>query len=490
MKERLSINSKIIELNEIENNDIYMTLKMCVLTNQTNLNMARFTDEFINEIVENKEDYIGIPLVANREMLENKEFDGLTHELDPVTGELRTDIVGSFIDFYTEQDDDGTLKLMAEVRVFKRFPNVCSSIVELFQAGDLEFSCECLVYEYANIEDDGTRVIDAGGGKLFASAIVSEPAEVRSKATLLIAEAYKKDIESYQQGGVKMDKKADYNNGVKVQYIGQLETSSLKFWEIEKAIYNLVNPVDPENGDREYNYWIHTLYHDKVILGHFDKDVLYSVNYKIENDTVILDSKENWVKGSFQFVPDGVDIDKLLEQNDERIKDLEEELDSLKEEKLQMSQDNKKKIEELNQKIEELESEIADLKEKNQQLEETIVSQKEEIVKAEETINELNEQVEELGKYKEQVEKAEKEAKMAELSEKYSKLLPEEIFSSDEVKQAIENLDEAKLNSIVVAEIAKEKEEDKNPVEIAATKHVDLVETVKDSSYWSAPVSK
>jgi len=129
VSETLSITPKILELNEEETNDIFMTLTMCVLTNGVNLNNLQFTDDYINGIVENKDKYIGIPLVVNRLKLENGLYNNLTHEFNKKTGELNTDCVGSFVDFWSETDSDGALQLMGNVRVFKRYPNVCNAFI-------------------------------------------------------------------------------------------------------------------------------------------------------------------------------------------------------------------------------------------------------------------------------------------------------------------------------------------------------------------------
>ena len=501
MEERISLNSKVVELNEQKSNDIYMTLKLCVLTSETNLNKAKFTESFIEEVVENKDFYTGIPLVANRKMLEDKKFDNLTHEFDTDTGELNTDIIGSFTNFYSVKEDDIT-KLMADVRIFKRFPNVCNSITELFQQGELSFSCECLIYEYASIEEDGTRVIDRNGGKLFASAVVTEPAEVRSKATLLIAEAYQNDLEQIAQqstffkGGENLGKEMKgkmeiSNKGVEVKFHGNLETSSLTWDDVYEKIYNTLNPVDQENGGRNYNYYIIETYVGSIIVGDWDTDQLYRITYKIEEDSITLAPKEDWVKGSYQFVPEGVTVNELIDNNTQKIKELEKEVSELKEEKKEMADKEKLTMKELQEKVEKLKKEIADLKDENEKLEQTIVSQKENLVEAEELNTELNEKIEELKVYKEKVETAEKEAKMKELSDKYSKLLDKEVFESEKVQEAIDNLDEVALNSIVVAEIAKEKttttETAEEDIIVAATVQTELVDTIKDSSYWASP---
>lgn len=477
MTERVSVNSKIIELNEQESNDIYMTMHLKILNNEANLNNALFTSEFIDGVIENKQKYVGLPFLVNREALENDEY--MTHELNMDTGELGTDQIGSFTDFWKESNGDEEV-LMGNVRIYKRFGATCDKIVELVSKGELSTSCEVMVNAYQEISEDGIRSIHYNDGKnaFIGSAIVTEPAYEESKPTLLVAEAYKQDIELEQKGGEKLPKEV-YNKGIKVKHIG-LESASLRPYEIEQQIYATVNPFDAKTGYREYNYYIHTLYNDKIILEAENNYSLYSAEYSVENDTVVLAPHDEWKKGSYQFVPEGVTVAELMEQNTGKIKELQSELDGLKEEKTKMSKEKELTKEELNEKIEGLETEISGLKEKNKELEATIVSQKEEVLEAEKVAKELNATIEELTPFKEKAEKAELEAKQTELSDKFKKVMSEETFATEEVAEAIKNLDEAKLNSIVVAEVSKTAVEtastEEDVVEISASTQGNLVE--------------
>jgi hypothetical protein len=74
------LHASVIELSD--SNDVYMSLDVLLLTSKTNLNKARFTPEFIHEIVENKDFYIGIPLVCEREKLEKRKYKNLGHALN------------------------------------------------------------------------------------------------------------------------------------------------------------------------------------------------------------------------------------------------------------------------------------------------------------------------------------------------------------------------------------------------------------------------
>lgn len=103
------------------------------------------------------------------------------------------------------------------------------------------------------------------------------------------------------------------------------------------------------------------------------------------------------------------------------------------------------------------EAEIAELQAKIDNLNALVVAEQEAKTALEEKIKELNAQIEELKPYKENFEKAEKEKQMAELSAKYSKLLSEDVFKSERVQKAIEELNVTELNSVVVEEVAKQK---------------------------------
>lgn len=485
MNEMISVKPKILELQNT--NDIYMSLFIRILSAEPNANLAEFTEDFILNTVKEKNSVIGIPFMVDKESLENKDYSNLTHKLTP-DGELETDQIGSFVDFWVDKDEDGVLFLAGEVRIMKRFKETCAAVHKLYSSGKLNTSCEVMVESYQEITDDGVRKIgyNDGKNKLFASCLVTNPADKKATASLLVAEAYQKDINSEQKGEKELPKEKEYNNGIKVEYCGKLETASLKWHEIEQQIFNIINPIDAKTGYREYNYYIHTLYHDKVILeSESSYNNLYSANYKIENDTVIVDKESDWKKGSFQFVPEGVEISELMEQNTGKIKELQKEIAELKEENNTMSKEQKKDIEVNENKIEVLEKEIAELKE-------TIVSEQEAKLSLEGQVTALNEEIETLKPFKEQVEKAEKEAKVKELKAKYSKLIAnEEVFNSERVTKAIDEGDVVELNNVVVEEIAKQKEQEVETAEqeekdvvITASVQENLITVDKDADYW------
>jgi hypothetical protein len=569
LEEKISLKSKILELNN-ESSDIYMTLNVCILSNQTNLNNVRFTDDFIKGVVINKSEYIGIPLVVNRKNLENGLYHKLSHEYDRRTGELRTDIIGSFVDFWEKESDDGALLLIGSARVPKRFPNVCKALIELYENGELETSCEVLVSEYENIED-GVRIISYRGGKLFGDCIVDSPAEVRAKAELLIAEAIDKDLKGGEQ--VNQDK---YNKGIEIEVFADIEAFSLSFDEITGQVYNLLNPVDSK-GNRTYKYCILKFFNDFVIVEDwYNYDVLYKIPYKVEGESVVLSPENEWVKGRRGFIPDSADEvsialnadknkgEKIEIDNSKDAADMTGSWGSVNKSKLRkqltsasnaetlvkeaylivedgwedapsehlkyphhvikngvlvVSKDgvqtalsflmrndpenqdalnhlkrhynelglewpeetsgnnnnnkedkamNEQEIKELKEKLEAFEKENKELKEKVEKLEKElndskamVVSQQEEILQLKEEKQAVLSENEELKKFKETVEAEKKEAQKKELAERYKKLLPKEIYESNEVKQAIEDCDVNKLNNFVVSQIEKQTQTNK-----------------------------
>ena len=221
MKERVTVTPKLLELND--SNDIYMTLMTRILSAEPNLNKAEFTQDFILNTVNNKEKYVGIPFVVDKESLENGKHSNLGHKLSP-DGELMTDQIGSFVDFWVDKDENDVMFLGGTIRIMKRFSKTCEAVKELYSSGELATSCEVLVQDYEETSDSGIRKIHYNDGKnqLFASAIVANPADDKARPTLLVAEAYAEDMKA---GGDKVanktkDKIETFNKGIDIKYHG------------------------------------------------------------------------------------------------------------------------------------------------------------------------------------------------------------------------------------------------------------------------------
>lgn len=82
--------------------------------------------------------------------------------LDEKTGIFHSEQIGSFFSFYRATDDEGVVSLIGEARIPKRQPELCESILQLYQAGTLNFSFEIEVSHASQCE--GVTLIDAEEG--------------------------------------------------------------------------------------------------------------------------------------------------------------------------------------------------------------------------------------------------------------------------------------------------------------------------------------
>jgi hypothetical protein len=327
-------------------------------------------------------------------------------------------------------------------------------------------SCEVLVYGYESMEGKVRNIAysyEDNVNSLFGSAVVSDPAEVRSRATLLVAEAFEKDLASQSEGGENVSEKNKqpetvvFNKGNEIRFHGT-ELSSLKFSDISSQIYNQLNPIDPKTGYREYEFWVCDLYNDYVLVEDWDDySTLYKISYQVVNDTVVLDSQDKWIKGTKGFIPDGIDIDSLMVQQQNATIEIENKVNELNSQHKEVMQVTEEQIKQLQSKLDEATAKVEELNSKVSELNETIVSQEESKKALESQITELNSEVETLKPFKDQVETAEKQVKKDALVEKFSKLLSDEVMKSEAVLNAVEELNETELNSIVVAEVTKAK---------------------------------
>ena len=168
-----------------------MTVKARLFeTPKANLNGVRVTSAFLNEIVENEEKYVGLPLVADVKSLADGHYDHLGHLYDARTGQFHTAQIGSFYKFEEEKFDNGSY-LVGYARIAKRNKALCHAIAELFTENALKFSFEITCGSIQKLED-GTMLIDASESNyLEGEAIVSFPACEDAVALELVAECDK-----------------------------------------------------------------------------------------------------------------------------------------------------------------------------------------------------------------------------------------------------------------------------------------------------------
>lgn len=192
-------------ISELQSSDIYLTVKAKLFDLRTNLNGVRVTAQFLDEIVENKEKYIGIPLCADvRGLVNNKQIG---HMYNPRTGEFHSTTIGSFYDFEKQEEDDNAF-LVGYVRIMKRNKAVCKAVMNLFAEDALKFSFEISCGEYS-YDDDGTLVIDASEKNfLEGAAIVTIPACEEAVALELVAECLREGDENMQDTNEILDNEA------------------------------------------------------------------------------------------------------------------------------------------------------------------------------------------------------------------------------------------------------------------------------------------
>lgn len=99
---------------------------------------------------------------------------GLTHMLDPLSGEFESEQIGSFFSFAKATDEFG-VSLIGEARIPKRNQVLCETLLKMYERRELNFSFEILVN--AMEERNGVWVIDAAeDNELIGMAVVTTPA--------------------------------------------------------------------------------------------------------------------------------------------------------------------------------------------------------------------------------------------------------------------------------------------------------------------------
>ena len=179
----------IASASELQTSDLYMTVKATLFTvPEANLNGVRCTHDFLSEIVEHQDKYIGLPLCADVKNLAQGQYDKLGHCYNPVTGTFLTSMIGSFYKFESVATENEGEALVGYARILKRNKAVCKAIGELFAEGALKFSFEIACGSYETL-DDKTILIDASDDNyLEGMCVVSFPACPEAVALQLVAE--------------------------------------------------------------------------------------------------------------------------------------------------------------------------------------------------------------------------------------------------------------------------------------------------------------
>jgi hypothetical protein len=451
---------QVVEINSDESNDIFMSLHIRLLTNKKNLNNARFTDGFINSVIENRDFYNCMPLVCERKKIEYKQYEMLGHAKNE-DGTFETDQIGSFTSFYSKYNKEKKRnELFGVAKVFKRFPKICEGIQELYEQDKLFFSVEVYVAEYLE-SNKNERVIDAHeGNKLIGDCIVSYPAEKTSVAEILIAE----DKEGENMADNKKTEKDFFEKTV------MIESSELDLSQIQSKVYSKCRE---KMGSDVYDYYCSEFGYNYIILRSYETSNLHKIDYSVNNDEVdiseMYEVKKTYVLAEAENMKDGEKTAEISEnntnKNEDTIKDLNSKIKALE----KSNSENESKIVELNNSIESKDKEILEAKQNINLLSEEVVSQKNEIA-------ELNKSKTKLENLEKEIAENKKVQKQTELNEKYSKLLSKEVMESDEVKNAILELNSNYLKDLVINSALEKanKEKEKEVITASINDPIDL----------------
>lgn len=404
-----------------DSNDVYMIVDLIILTSDVNRNKVRFTEDFIDSIVENQEFYLGTPVVAETNKLENKKYKNLTHAFD---GNFHTEQIGSFISF-SSKEEGGVSYLLGQARIEKRYVKTCEAIKELYAQGDLKFSCEVLVGKY--IEQEGYQDIPADeDNNLIGVCVVSRPAEVRATAYALIAEALNCDL-----GGESMKK--SYKDFFQDTLI-HVELSELDLGQLQKKVFNKLNE---QMGEDLWDYYATDFLMSGIVLQHRNNGDYYKVDYTVDGDDVSLSEMYK--------------VHKVYLPAEKTVEEMEE------------------KIEELSQEIKEKDEIIESLNESIKTKEEIIVNKDADIAAIGETLKDKEAVINDLQQYKDKYLEKERlelqeqqEAQREALKNKVAKFFSKEEIESEKIQTAINEIDEVTINSLIadrVVKLAEEKEE-------------------------------
>ena len=240
-------------ISEIKQSDIFMTVRARICeTPAANLNGARVTEAFIDEIVGNDK-YVGLPLNADIKALTSGNYTRLGHLYDSHTGEFHSTQIGSFYKFEKEAFSNGEQNgcyLVGYARIPKRNRKLCKAISELFADGALKFSFELSVGEYEELDDD-TILIDASENNyLEGTAIVTFPACEEAVALELVAQ--KADGAERGENEMKDEQKLAENSEPEVQVAAE-ETPETVQEEQNDASNEVQAEVQAEQNEEPQN---------------------------------------------------------------------------------------------------------------------------------------------------------------------------------------------------------------------------------------------
>lgn len=251
----------------IKSSDIYMTIIATLFTSPSpNLNGVCCTEQFIDDIVNNEDDYVGVPLYCDVNNLEKGKFDHLGHMYNSETDEFGSQMIGSFYHYEKVVHENGEVALIGYARVAKRNKDIRDAIMNLFAENKLKFSFEISVGSCSQ-QEDGTILIDkADRNFLEGMAIVSNPACPDAVALDLVAEALDLVAEVKVEEVGEMNETANVNETVnevennveivaaeeKVEKVEKVETAETSAEQTKEVVVEEVAECSkPEEDDEE-----------------------------------------------------------------------------------------------------------------------------------------------------------------------------------------------------------------------------------------------
>ncbi|MBU3186646.1 hypothetical protein [Clostridium estertheticum] len=432
--------------------EIFMSIKFCLLDTITNLNNINYSPAFLQEIADNPQKYLSLPLMAEFNKLSQGKTDNLTHAYNQNTGEFSSQMIGSFINFTVQQnaDDNTILELVGEARIPKRFTDVIEILQELFDAGNLTLSYEMAIGEYKQVGK--VKYVDVSEfNYLFGMAIVTNPAVLSAHSLTLVANI----IEGGENQNLQRNKETFTAEDMFKN--SKINLAELDICQVKTKLFNQLR----EN--MQDNFWMYDSQDigvDYVILKNYDTADLIKVEFNVSNNNVnITDTydvdrtytkklitnikEEGYMKTVAELEIEVAAKDAVIKEKDAKIKEKDTEIDTTKKD---AKAKDAKKDEEIDKKDKEVKAKTAEIAEMNAKLttlSASVISKDTEIA----SLLPMKEAFELAEKTKSETELSEK--KVA-LKAKYSNLLDEKVMAEVEIAEALDKLDEAKLNSRIV----------------------------------------
>lgn len=505
MEEKVVLYSNYkIEISESQD-DSYLNVKFIICNFDANRNNVMINRDTISDWVDT---LIMKPLVGLIKLNRDNELDFTSHEAKKVTEiidgkpqqviKFGTEAFGVFDSVQIETIDDIEY-ITANCRVWKRFTNCCNIIQERFDNNKtLNTSWEIAILNSNQEVINGKMMKVINDGVFIGHALLSkyttpaydcsgmlEVAEEQNDFDNEFAQAFISDInEINQEENIETSTQSDENS---VENINQEEnegglqmSEKIKTEKIDIAslttrdISTRVREAIWESNDYGWSYDIAVIYplENRVLIYKYDmlNEDFIEVTYSITEDTgVVILNGGIPVKMTFQ---PKVTIDTQLAELTVAKEKAEKELSTVKanvEAKDTEISELKTSIEtqktELSSKI----SSIVDLG-KNIGEKEVEISSKDELIKAKEL------EIAELLPFKTQVEEINAEKTALELSEKKetfkngyleTKLISEKDLELSAVKEAIEGLDDSKMETFIAQKVIAKAKAGKSQIEVS-----------------------